>query len=718
MKKFVVIAVTIFSLSGSLLFAQSGWQWVNPYTSIHNISNIKFFNNSTGYAKINRFLYRTTDEGNSWKMTDTASGYAYSFINANTGFSEKDGVVKTTNGGLNWFPYGVSYWISSNAMAFLNESTGIVAAANYTPLGVVGVLYATTNSGVNWSYKYLEGLRVYDFKFVNSNMVIAATIDSGKVSILKSYNPFNNWQKIKSDIPAYNYISICIPDSTAMFIMVDNYMKNEKSPIRFYKSTNGGNNWFNTGIDQIYDTEFLDANTGIAVGANGNIYRTINKGDNWTGITSPVNYDLLSVNFINSSTGYISGRYGAVLKTIDGGFNWSTNAKKFTSASLGDLAYTGRDTIIVVGYKNIYRTTNQGLTWESRYSGDTINFRKVFFIDKNTGYAAGEFGKLCKTTNNGKNWTSINTGFIDRFMLDITFINQYTGFISTGYNGHIYKTTNEGMNWAPVTNPREGNFFFIKFYGNVGYTGSFSNNIFRTTNYGENWTTVLDNPATSSCVMDLTFINSNTGFATLNDGHIYKSTNSGLNWFDHLQINWGCGLYNINFINENTGYLISGIPIGGGRSEIFCTTNGGNNWVNQPIPFGVYPATLNSVVFLDANTGFAVGDSGVVLKTTTGGFVGLHNISVEIPSTHYLSQNYPNPFNPSTNVKFSIVKAGDVKIVIYDVMGREVQTLVNERLNAGTYEVKFDGSMLTSGVYFYKMVSEGFTETKRMVLIK
>ncbi|MEI7485080.1 MAG: T9SS type A sorting domain-containing protein, partial [Ignavibacteriota bacterium] len=93
-------------------------------------------------------------------------------------------------------------------------------------------------------------------------------------------------------------------------------------------------------------------------------------------------------------------------------------------------------------------------------------------------------------------------------------------------------------------------------------------------------------------------------------------------------------------------------------------------------------------------------------------------ISTETPSKYSLSQNYPNPFNPTTNIKFSIINSGDVKLVVYDIQGREVQTLVNERLNAGTYEVKFDGSMLTSGVYFYKMVSEGFTETKRMILIK
>ena len=98
--------------------------------------------------------------------------------------------------------------------------------------------------------------------------------------------------------------------------------------------------------------------------------------------------------------------------------------------------------------------------------------------------------------------------------------------------------------------------------------------------------------------------------------------------------------------------------------------------------------------------------------------VFVNNINAELPGKYSLSQNYPNPFNPITNVKFSMYNAGQVKLVVYDVQGREVQTLVNEKLNAGTYEIKFDGSMLNSGVYFYKLMTDGFTETKKMLLIK
>jgi len=93
-------------------------------------------------------------------------------------------------------------------------------------------------------------------------------------------------------------------------------------------------------------------------------------------------------------------------------------------------------------------------------------------------------------------------------------------------------------------------------------------------------------------------------------------------------------------------------------------------------------------------------------------------ISNLIPNSFSLMQNYPNPFNPKTKIKFDVVRLGEVKIIVYDVTGREIQTLVNESLKPGTYETSFDGSTLNSGVYFYKLITDGFTETKKMLLIK
>ena len=95
-----------------------------------------------------------------------------------------------------------------------------------------------------------------------------------------------------------------------------------------------------------------------------------------------------------------------------------------------------------------------------------------------------------------------------------------------------------------------------------------------------------------------------------------------------------------------------------------------------------------------------------------------NNYSYTIPVSCSLHQNYPNPFNPVTNIKFNVAHLTDVKIVVYDIMGREVQTLLNESLKPGTYEASFDGSSFNSGVYFYKITAGGYSETKRMMLEK
>lgn len=150
--------------------------------------------------------------------------------------------------------------------------------------------------------------------------------------------------------------------------------------------------------------------------------------------------------------------------------------------------------------------------------------------------------------------------------------------------------------------------------------------------------------------------------------------------------------------------------------------------VNDTVSFSfqyIAPATLgydtlfangNSVNFDGTNSGdmWNFASDKLVMISIPAGNSNNHNMIKDFR----LYQNYPNPFNPSTNIKFDVPKAGDVKIVIYNTTGQEIQTLVNKKLQQGTYETTFNGSNLNSGVYFYKIISNGFTETKRMLLIK
>lgn len=98
--------------------------------------------------------------------------------------------------------------------------------------------------------------------------------------------------------------------------------------------------------------------------------------------------------------------------------------------------------------------------------------------------------------------------------------------------------------------------------------------------------------------------------------------------------------------------------------------------------------------------------------------IGIKQIGNILPKDYQLEQNYPNPFNPSTTIKFDVPIASFIKLIIFDVTGSEIETPVNEQLNAGSYEVNFDASKLSSGVYYYKLAANDYTETKKMILLK
>jgi len=111
--------------------------------------------------------------------------------------------------------------------------------------------------------------------------------------------------------------------------------------------------------------------------------------------------------------------------------------------------------------------------------------------------------------------------------------------------------------------------------------------------------------------------------------------------------------------------------------------------------------------------------SDIAQNLYNSGFViGIEPISSTTPNSFRLHQNYPNPFNPKTKIKMEIAKLGDVKLVVYDILGREVAKLINEKLKPGTYELEFDGSNYASGVYFYQLLTNNYSETRRMLLIK
>jgi hypothetical protein len=204
-------------------------------------------------------------------------------------------------------------------------------------------------------------------------------------------------------------------------------------------------------------------------------------------------------------------------------------------------------------------------------------------------------------------------------------------------------------------------------------------------------------------------VNSSTGWLSGKFGSIFKTTNGGDSW--NLQASLGTTyVFNsMDFLNESTGWAV------GDPGGIFVTTNSGINWNLQQ---GGGIDTLVGIDMVNSSTGYMAGFGGVILKTTNGGYVGVETISNEIPQNFSLSQNYPNPFNPATNIEFDIAKSSYVKLAVYDLLGKEISVPVNEYLSAGKYKISFDAVKLPSGTYIYKITTDKFAETRKMILIK
>ena len=432
-----------------------------------------------------------------------------------------------------------------------------------------------------------------------------------------------------------------------------------------------------TKLNSVY---FVDDNNGFIVGDNGTFLKTTDAGENWIYRSTGTNENLRSVHFLNTDIGFAVGKYNDtswVIKTTDGGENWIPQAVNPTYPFLG--------------------------------------IRTIQFIDSNTGWTAGwqtstgfPHPVLYKTTDGGSNWINKTLPFLPQisYLNSLHFTDSNNGWVVGGadYDSTgvlpILKTTDGGDSWIDQT--------MHLFNGDGELTSVFLIN--DTTGFVVGW--LSSQVSGTYC--------------------LFKTTDGGANWIQKaLPVNFMSLLHSIYFIDGNTGWTVGGSSASS-FAGILRTTNGGEEWMEQ----GNDPLIiLNDLFFIDENNGWTVGDSGLILYTVNGGvsFVEENKID-ELPTEYYLSHNYPNPFNPSTKIKFTVPSAASdynqskVTLKVFDVLGNEVATLVDEYKPAGRYEVEFNASKISSsvsakggypsGVYFYQLQAGNFVETKKMLLLK
>ncbi len=377
----------------------------------------------------------------------------------------------------------------------------------------------------------------------------------------------------------------------------------------------------------------------------------------------------------------------------------------------------------------VLKTTNGGDNWSIEYSRTEkyVGFEKIYFLNANTGFTCGTndllfsgYTGLSKSTDGGSNWISLNVPDPFAQFNDMAVLNEDTiWLVSTSSGGGVFRTINGGVNWIRQSSPGD---FPDKIYmcnSRIGFIGfnAGTPTTKKTTDGGFNWFTVINEGFS-----DLYFADSLIGWRS--NGYIKKTTDGGLNWITLTLPSGGNIAISeiIRFSNVNSDTLwgvgaVSNLI----RGLIYISTDGGTTWGYQLPDTSIIIPRYSFVQFVNRLTGWAYGiNSGV--HSITGGDTTITIIQQngsEIPTDFKLYQNYPNPFNPNTIINYELIITNYIELKVFDINGKEIKNLVNKRQNAGSYKVEFDGSSLTSGVYFYSLIiEEKRVDTKKMVLVR
>jgi photosystem II stability/assembly factor-like uncharacterized protein len=593
--------------------------------------------------------------------------------------------LKTTDGGVTWNQMvqtaGNKTYVNFNSIYFKDQLNGIAVGGAPTP-GIV--ICRTTDGGTNWiPLPTVSGftpnivLGFYDTLIVsggNGNIILSS--DFGNSWTVVNKHPLSPTSSINI---VNNNIYACGGDGT------------------FFKSTDSGAS---------FDMSYM-------VSGNKCLW---SKG----------------IYFLNDSLGFAASQKGQALKTTNAGLTWNQVIRDSVSNFINNAGVYFIDENIgfVVGNYNsnvdiIYKTTNGGATWSNLVNKAYQTLNCVSFADANHGAAGGNHSTILYTTDQGVSWNVSTVNTTDQ--LAINGINFYDGLngIAVG-TGIILKTTNGGATWNRIAVPgyaATSNLTSVCHFGSTLYTAG-GKYCLKSTDTGNTWANIMDtifaaqNNITSmnSLIADS---NGNIWIATVMGlitnasitlpveltSFTYKIANGSINldWITQTEVN--NNHFKIERKNQNASWEKAGEVMGSGNSNSpkrYSFTD------KKFLTNGIYFYRLKQV---DNDGRFKYSNEIEV------------NVSY-IPNVYSLENNFPNPFNPSTRIRYSLPFDSNVKLAVYNSLGQLVSELSNDIKQAGTYEINFSSSSLSSGVYFYSIQAnsldgkKNFTSTKKMMYLK
>lgn len=357
----------------------------------------------------------------------------------------------------------------------------------------------------------------------------------------------------------------------------------------------------------------------------------------------------------------------------------------------------------VGGNGGIYRTTDGGLSWVSQVLPVVTGISKLYFRTSSVGFATGSGGTILKTTNSGTTWNQKQSG-THRGLSSIYFLNSQLGW-ACGVDT-VTLTTDQGETWSTRSVPAIAHWDISFRNSQEGWVVGLYGSCFKSTDGGNIWSSASP-PIAGRSLFGVCFPTASRG-VVVGGEQIALSTNAGSSWIS-VYNSGGQQLNSVSFADSLTGWVV-------GSYKIVKTTNGGATWFEQSWP--TPQRYLTAAHCSDNQHAWAIGDQTLLRTTNGGGVTSVHSSNELIPNSTILYQNYPNPFNPTTVIGYKLPTSGFVSLRVFDIGGREVQTLVDKYQNSGDYSVLFTGTSLASGVYCYCLQVNSFSLTKNLVLLK
>lgn len=398
---------------------------------------------------------------------------------------------------------------------------------------------------------------------------------------------------------------------------------------------------------------------------------------NYTGVVS-------SVYFQNNLEGYAGGK-GYIWKTVDGGVSWNQYPTGYITSKVTDIKFSDMSTgFCVIGGYMLFKTTNAGANWTQIMN---VNPQYIVVRSSLEIYCIGQ-NILYKTLNGGSNWQQILVSSIYNSYTHVSGLVEvnntlYASFYNTHYyNSWTCKSTNNGLNWVDNTAYGDHYFYHLFSTGNKLFTGGMY--IYSGVESKDSIELGLDTEG-----------NGTFRFYSVPDPMHYHGDFTG-----------------VRLITNGYGFSTCYLSFTPMETYILKTTDYGINWSPDTTITGVYINNLFNI----GNTLYGGCNGGKIFRKDV--VIGIREISGIVPKRFNLKQNYPNPFNPETNIEFDIPEKQYVRLIVYDVIGDAVATLVNQNMNIGKFLITWNASKFSSGIFFYKLETESYTESKKMILLK